>query len=145
MTVSWSLPAKGEHVYANKRASEITGFSVQEILEAKMQDLAHPDELQNLKKRLRERLNGKTIPPRYETAVLRKDGKKVPVEITGAKTSWHGQPADIVIIRDIRERKRREGELEALIEERTAELTKTTEQLKALINATTDTALLIYT
>ena len=99
---------QGEHVYANKRAAEIMGFSVQEILETRMQDLAHPDELKKLKERLRERLEGKPVPRRYETVVLRKDGKKVPVEITGAKTSWLGQPADIVIIRDIEDRKKGE-------------------------------------
>jgi len=99
---------QGEHVYANKKAAEITGYSVQEILEAKMQDLAHPDELKKLKERLRERLEGKPVPPRYETAVMRKDGKKIPVEVTGAKTLWRGQPADIVIIRDIEDRKRGE-------------------------------------
>ena len=99
---------QGAHVYANKKAAEITGFSVQEILEAKIQDLAHPDELKKLKERLRERLEGKPVPRRYETVVLRKDGKKVPVEITGAKTSWLGQPADIVIIRDIEDRKKGE-------------------------------------
>ena len=64
---------EGKPVYANKKAAEITGFSVREILEAKMQDLAHPDELKKLKERLRERLEGKPVPRRYETAVLRKD------------------------------------------------------------------------
>jgi len=95
---------EGEHVYGNKRASEITGFSIQEILEIRMQDLAHPDVLKKLERRFRERLEGKPVPPRYETAILRKDGKKVPVEVTGAKTYWEGQTADIVIIRDITDR-----------------------------------------
>ena len=122
---------QGKHVYANKRAAEITGFRVHELLEAKMQDLAHPDELKKLKERLRGRLERKPVPRRYETAVLRKDGKKVPVEVTGAKTSWHGQPADIVIIRDITERKRREEELEALIKERTAALRQREKELEA--------------
>ena len=102
---------QGAHVYANKKAAEITGFSVQEILEIRMQDLAHPDELKKLERILRKRLGGKPVPSRYETAILRKDGKKAPVEVTGAKTSWHGQVADIVIIRDIEDRKRGEERL----------------------------------
>ncbi len=134
---------EGEHVYANRRASEITGFSIQEILEIRMQDLAHPDALKKLEKRLREKLEGKPVPPRYETAILRKDGKKVRVEVTGAKTYWEGQPADIVIFRDITFRKYKEEELKARVEKRTAELTQMTEQLNALMNATTDTVLLI--
>lgn len=111
----------GEHVYANRRASEITGFSIQEILEIRMQDLAHPDELKKLKRILRKRLEGKPVPPGYETAILRKDGKKVPVDVTGAKTYWEGQPADIVIIRDITDRKHNEEELEALANKRVAD------------------------
>jgi len=102
---------KGQHVYANKKASEITGFSIQELLEIRMQDLAHSEELKKLRKRLKKRLEGKLVPLVYETAILRKDGKKVPVEMTGAKTSWEGQPADIVIIRDIADRKQAEEAL----------------------------------
>jgi len=45
--------------------------------------------------------------------------------------------------RDITDRKYKDEELEARVEKRTAELRKTTGQLKALMNATTDTALLI--
>lgn len=111
----------GEHVYANRRASEITGFSIQEILEIRMQDLAHPNELKKLERRLRKRLEGKPVPLCYETAILRKDGKKVPVDVTGAKTYWEGQPADIVIIRDITGRKHNEEELEALANKRVAD------------------------
>ncbi len=48
---------KGEHVYANKRASEITGFNIQEILKITMQDLAHPDELRKIEKRLKNFFN----------------------------------------------------------------------------------------
>ena len=36
----------------------------------------------------------------------------MPVEVTSAKSNWHGQPADIVIMRDISERKRIEEELQ---------------------------------
>lgn len=134
---------KGEHVYANKRAAEITGFSIQELLEIRMQDLAHPDELKKIKRRLKKRLEEKPVPVFYETAILRKDGKKAPVEISGAKTSWQGQPADIVIIRDISDRKHKQELLDALVQKRTAELRETTEQLSILMNATTDTVLLV--
>ncbi|MDP2796731.1 MAG: PAS domain S-box protein, partial [Methanoregula sp.] len=107
--------ADGAYTYANIRAGEITGYSVAELLKTSIMDLAAPDEVKNLMERFRKRLAGEDIPQQYETLIIRKDGKSVPIEFTAAKTSWHGQPADLVIIRDITERKRAE---EALRKER---------------------------
>ncbi len=49
---------EGVHVYANKRAAEITGYSVAELLGINMKDLAHPDEFKKLAERLQKRLTG---------------------------------------------------------------------------------------
>ncbi len=96
---------KGVQAYANKRASEITGYSVAELLKSSIKDLAHPDELKEIMERYRKRLAGEPVPPQYETVIIRKDGKSLPIELTAAKTVWQGQPAGLVIIRDIAERK----------------------------------------
>jgi PAS domain S-box-containing protein len=101
----------GVHVYANRRASEITGYSIAELLKTSIEDLAAPDEIKNLMEKFRKRISGKNIPNQYETVIIHKDGRSVPIEITAAKTIWHGQPAIIVIIRDITELKRMEVEL----------------------------------
>jgi PAS domain S-box-containing protein len=101
----------GAHTYANRRAGEITGYSVAELLKTSIQDLAVPDEVQNIMERFRKRISGEDIPKQSETVIIRKDGKSVPIEITSAKTIWHGQPAIMVIIRDITERKRAEEAL----------------------------------
>jgi PAS domain S-box-containing protein len=102
---------KGVHVYANKRMAEITGYSVTEILKATIADLVHPDQLKEVMERFQRRLEGKPAPRQYEIVFIRKDGKSVPLEMTAAKTVWHGQPADIVVFRDITERKRAEEAL----------------------------------
>jgi PAS domain S-box-containing protein len=103
--------AGGAHTYANLRASKITGYSVAELLKTSIQDLAAPDELKHLMDRFRKRMSGEDIPKQYETVIISKDGKSVPLEITAAKTLWHGQPAVMVIIRDITERRRTEEAL----------------------------------
>lgn len=103
--------AGGIHVYANRRAGEITGYSVAELLKTSIKDLAAPDEVKKLIERFRKRLSGEAVPHQYETIIIRKDGKTVPIEFSAAKTSWHGQPADLVIFRDITERKRMEDTL----------------------------------
>jgi len=128
--------SEGVHVYANKWAAEITGYSVAELRGISVKELAHPDEFEKLAERLQKRLAGERVPRQYETAIITKDRKKVPIEIACAQTVWQGQPADIVIIRDITKRKRAEEalqeyseRLEEMVEERTQELRDVQEQL----------------
>ena len=99
---------EGLQVYVNKRAGEITGYSVAELLKKTVKDLVHPDELEKVMERYRKRLAGEPVPSQYETTIIRKDGKNLHIELTGARTTWHGQPANLVIIREITDRKRAE-------------------------------------
>ncbi|MDY7080572.1 MAG: PAS domain S-box protein [Chloroflexota bacterium] len=102
---------EGKLIYANKRVAEISEYSIGEMLDASIDVLAHPDEIEELREMLCRRLAGEDIPRQHETTIVRKDGEVVPLEITGAQTVWHGQPADLVVIRDITERKRRDEAL----------------------------------
>lgn len=102
---------KGNHAYANQMAAEITGYSIEELLKNGIVDLAHKDEIKKLMGRYNERISGKTIHPTYETKIVGKEGNIIPIEITAAKTVWKGQPADMVIFKDISERKKVEKAL----------------------------------
>jgi PAS domain S-box-containing protein len=102
---------EGATVYANKRTAEIMGYSVAELLKTSIKDLAHPDEFEKIMERYRERLEAKPVPSQYETILVRKDGKSVPIELAATKTAWQGQPADLVFLRDITDRKRAEEAL----------------------------------
>ena len=104
--------SEGYHVYANKRTAEITGYSVPELLEINMRDLVHPDEVPKMAERLRKRFAGESVPIHYETTFIREDGKTVPVEITAALTVWQSQTVDLILIRDITDRKRTERALQ---------------------------------
>ena len=42
---------KGKHVYVNPKAVELTGYSKEELLNTQIEDIAHPDEIVNLKER----------------------------------------------------------------------------------------------
>ena len=119
----------GEHVYANKRASEITGYSISELLEIRIKNLADPDEFEKIKERYCKIISGKSFQKQYETRIIRKDGKEITIEVASAKSDWGGQPADIVVLRDITERIKAEkalrtahDELEHRVKERTLEL-----------------------
>jgi PAS domain S-box-containing protein len=103
---------KGEHVYANRRMAEILGYSVPELLKTTMADLVHPDQLKEVMERFQKRLEGKPVPRQYEAVFVRKDGQSIPLELASAKTVWRGQPATIVTLRDVTERKRAQETLQ---------------------------------
>jgi len=103
---------EGIQTYANRRAGEISGYSVAELLKSGIRDLVHPDDVQKVMERYRKRLTGEPAPSQYEVNIIRKDRKTIPIELTAAKTVWHGSPADLVIIRDITERKRSQEALQ---------------------------------
>ncbi|MGD8667736.1 MAG: PAS domain S-box protein [Desulfobacterales bacterium] len=127
----------GEYVYANRRASEITGYSMPELLTMSYRDLIHPDEIERVGRIYRNRRNGKSVPNSYETLIRKKDNTNRPIDVASARIVWKGQPATMVAIRDIALRKRFEealgkinSELERRVEERTTELIDIAEKLE---------------
>ena len=105
------IAKEGRCVYASKKAAEISGYSVKELLQSCIKDLVHPDEFQAIIKAYRRRLAGEGTYRQHETVIVRKDGTGVPVELTTAQTMWDGRPAVVATIRDITERKRAEEHL----------------------------------
>jgi PAS domain S-box-containing protein len=102
---------EGGHVYANRRAAEITGYSVSELVQIGLRELVASDEVQKIADRFMRRLSGENVPSQYETAFVKKSGEIFPVELSSARSSWKGEPATIVIVRDITKRKRGEAQL----------------------------------
>ena len=43
---------EGEYVFANKRAAELTGYSISELLKTTIKDIAHPDDFERIKKKI---------------------------------------------------------------------------------------------
>jgi len=101
----------GEYVYANKRAGEITGYSVSELLKLRINDLADPDEFGPIKDNYCSIISGKSFQKQHETRIIHKDGKEIPIEVTIGRTIWEEQVAVIILFRDIIERKQAEEAL----------------------------------
>lgn len=97
--------------YVNPRLAELSGYSVKELIGTPFTDYVHPDELAKVTDHYKRRMAGEHIKPIYETAVLRKDGSHVPVEVNASVATYEGAPADFVIVRDITERKKIEEQL----------------------------------
>jgi two-component system cell cycle sensor histidine kinase/response regulator CckA len=101
----------GSHLYANPGAARITGFSESELLGIKMEQLAHPDHSRANRRHLNDRIRGTPAVGQYETVIVGRSGQPVTIEVSGARSTWQGQPVSIVIFRDITERRRLEEEL----------------------------------
>lgn len=96
----------------NQHLAELWGGTVDKIIGTPFTNYVHPDELAQMVDRYKQRLAGAPVSPIYdETALRRKDGSKVFAEINGSVILYEGQPADLVIVRDITERKQFEETL----------------------------------
>ncbi len=101
----------GKFLYANRAAEIIGGYTVDEYLTMDFLSLVHPDYLELVKTRARERLGGKSdVPAQYEFKLVRKDRQECWVLMTAGITDYAGAPAVIGTIIDITARKRAEEE-----------------------------------
>jgi len=97
--------------FVNVRMAELWGSSADELLETPIIRHIHPDELEKVMGRYQRRMTNEDVPPIYETILLRKDGTAVHIEINAGVIRYKGKPADLVMIRDITERKRAEEQI----------------------------------
>ncbi len=102
---------RGRIMFANRCLGEIMGYEAAELLGRHTGEFFHPDEYDKINRRFHSQPQSANVPKQYETTIIRKDGAEAPVEITAAPTVWQGQPALIVIVRDIASRKLAEAEL----------------------------------
>jgi PAS domain S-box-containing protein len=102
------LSDEGKVIFANTRAAELSGYGTAEMRRRHFRDFLHPEEHAAVEERFNARMARRETPRCYESRIIDRKGTEIPVEITGAVTLWHDQPADVVIIRDISERKRAE-------------------------------------
>ncbi len=95
-------------VFANKKASEITGYSRNELIGISYGELMEEKYLDRVKEICSEKMRGKEFTSELE--FISKTGELVPVEVSGTHIDYQGRPAVLTILRDIRERKRVEQE-----------------------------------
>ncbi|MCU4163534.1 PAS domain-containing sensor histidine kinase [Carboxylicivirga caseinilyticus] len=108
----WELDKKGnvkKCLEANQAASDMTGYSHDELLKMTPYDLLI-DELKEKEKELLTYLNEKKI-KRFEVIHRRKDGTTYPVEINAHQFTLHNKEVIISISRNISNRRRIEKDL----------------------------------
>jgi PAS domain S-box-containing protein/putative nucleotidyltransferase with HDIG domain len=102
--------------YINPRLPEIVGYSLDEILHIPLRSIISEAELDKLIERYERRLAGENLPAFSETCLKHRDGQLVYLELNAGVVSYEGQPADLIIARDITGQKRTEEEFNRTLE-----------------------------
>jgi len=95
----------------NRSIIKFWGGSINEIVGKNFMEFIRPDVLPDIVNRYKQRISGENIPPLYETILKRKDGSSFFAELNAGLISFEGKTADLIIIRDINERKKIEERL----------------------------------
>ena len=127
---------EGNLLELNKKAEDLLGYAKEELSRANISKI-HPEEEQGrILRSFRQMVEGKAH-FLSDTRVLTKDGRTIPVDISGGAIRYGGRQVALAIFRDITDHKRIEKQLtdyrehlERLVEERTRELRESEEKYR---------------
>jgi hypothetical protein len=92
--------------FVNPKMLELANLSLEDLLEKPFIDYIASEQREFIMDLYKKRKSGKNVPYKYETEILLKDGKKLPVEINANIIEYKGCPATLAILRDITERRK---------------------------------------
>ena len=103
----------GRYIMVNKAGEELIGYTLDEILQLRISDVVPRKYLDEIHTRLKRKLADHSLTI-YEIEAIRKDGSRVPIEVSSRLVYENGVPVAVQgSARDITERKRAEAELRA--------------------------------
>lgn len=106
------LDSQGTFLLANKRFEEISGFSPVEVLGKSLEeiDLFIPESKVLTLRNFARRMKGENPAP-YEIEVLTPGGETIPCQVNAFLINHQDEKLDLVVLRDLREKKKWEREL----------------------------------
>ena len=123
-------------VYANPSLVAMSGGTEEELIGTPFIQHLAQGETAKVARYYENRIQGLESASMYETVFMTNGGQPVHAEVNAALIPYQGRPADLVVIRNINERKKAEAEirklnetLERRVEERTRELASANERL----------------
>lgn len=100
--------------FVNSKLSDLSGFSKEELLGKNIQEYMPIDYRRMLSKRYKKALkDSRSIQRDYEIEFLKKEGGSFPAELSFSYIHHEGNPAVMMTIRDITERKKAESDLKS--------------------------------
>jgi len=142
---------KGLFLVVNDAFIDLIGLKKEEVVGTPFLDLRvlSAENKEILLKNLAKRMKGAPVEP-YEIGFTDQSGKTRYAEVKAKRIDYSGQPADLVIFRDITRRKTNTKRLkeysekmESLVSEKVKEIKKSEEKYRELINGMTDTVWVI--
>lgn len=94
--------------FANSRAAEMVGYEKKNLIGKIFAEFVDPLDRDIVADRHRRRLLGEEITTRYSIRLLRQNGKARWHEIATGLIDWDGEPAVLVLITDVHDRRREE-------------------------------------
>jgi PAS domain S-box-containing protein len=98
--------------FANPYVLQVFGYTAEELIDRLGPlDLVAPEDRPLVTEQMRRRLSGEVPFAHYECKVLRKDGRRIDVEVLGSVVQYRGRPAIQGTLLDITARKEAEAEI----------------------------------
>jgi PAS domain S-box-containing protein len=123
--------------FVNRMVMQVTGYTEADIMAMSPFDLVYHEERDTALERVHRRLAGMPVEQTIYFRLRRKNGELLWVEANDILTEWDAEPAVMLFVRDVSERKKAEEaikrnqiELERRVESRTAELLLANEKLQ---------------
>ena len=92
-------------IYANPAAEAISGYSKEELYQMRFWEIVHPDYQPLVRNRGTKRQSGQKAPPAYDFKIINKQRQDRWVSLSGGNLMYDGQPAGLITVIDITERK----------------------------------------
>ncbi len=109
-----TIMTQDKFLYYNPAFKSLVGYDDDELVQMSADDvwnLVHPDDREDLTKRMRDKIAGRAIAPRYEYRYVRKNGEIRWVESFSSQVEYDGAPAIQTVTVDISGRRQSEREL----------------------------------
>ena len=91
--------------FANTAMERMAGYTREEILGTEFTRYIAPEFLETVADHYTQRMREEDVPGIYEIEGVTKSGERIPLELNAGTITYMGQKADLVLIRDITERR----------------------------------------
>ncbi|WP_372650983.1 PAS domain S-box protein [Draconibacterium sp.] len=102
--------------YANRDLLEFSGYNLSELIGVKFPEIVQHNELDTLYSLSLKNQNGENQPLKYESGARFKNGNCIDVEVSAVSVVFEGEPAFLVVLRDITQRKISERKYQNIID-----------------------------